>query len=242
MKPGAELQLLSWDSDWLGFPVARLTVGAEGAANAVATAVAQCRAGGIRLLYLLVNPGDTLASTAAQATGAWLVDVRLTYRLTLAGATSLAPLPPGIALATAKKFTSSLEELAWQSGEYSRFRRDARIGDVAFRTLYTRWLHHVLADGLVWVAATDSEKTAGMLAFEAHDHETASVALLAVTPTARRRHIGHYLVQMARQEARHRGCTELCVVTQGANQSARQFYERCGFKLLRTEHYYHLWL
>lgn len=242
MKPATEVQLLTWDSEWLGFPVARLVVGTDGWATAVFTTMAHCRASGIKLLYLLVNPADPAASAGAQAAGGWFADVRLTYRLLLAGGTSLAPLPSGITLATATEFTPSLEELAWRSGECSRFRRDTRIGDTAFRALYTRWLHQVLADGSVWVATTENKKVVGMLAFEARDHETASIALLAVAPTARRRHVGQCLVQMAQQQARHQGCIELRVVTQGANQPARQFYEQCGFRLLRTEHYYHLWL
>ena len=242
MKRGTEVQLLTWDSEWLGFPVARLVVGADDSVPVVSTTIAQCRASGIKLLYLLVNPTHPAASAAAQAAGGWLADVRLTYRLLLASGTSLVPLPPGIALAMATEFTPSLEELAWRSGEYSRFRRDARIGDVAFQALYTRWLHQVLADGLVWVATMENEKVAGMLAFEARDHEMASIALLAVAPTARRRHVGQCLVQMAQQQARYQGCSELRVVTQGVNQLARQFYEQFGFKLLSTEHYYHLWL
>lgn len=242
MKPGAGIQLLPWDSEWLGFPVARLMTGAVGTTLDIATTVGQCRADGIRLLYLLTDSADAAASAAAQAVGARLADVRLTYQLPLAKAVSPAILPPGIALARATVLTPSLEELAWQSGEYSRFRRDDRIGDRAFRALYTRWLCQALAEGVVWLAATGSEETAGMLAFEAGDHGTASIALLAVAPTARRRRIGQCLVQMAALEARHRGCAELRVVTQGANQPARQLYEQCGFGLLRTQHCYHLWL
>lgn len=242
MKLGEGVQLLPWDSEWLGFPVARLVTGTAGATLDIATTVVQCRAAGIRLLYLLVDPADSATSAAAQAVGAWLVDVRQTYWLPLAGAASPVPLPPGIALTRATVLTPSLEELAWQSGEHSRFLRDARIGDQAFRVLYTRWLCQALAEGVVWVAATESEETAGVLAFEAGDHGTASIALLAVAPTARRRRIGQYLVQTAALEARHRGCTELRVVTQGTNHPARQLYEQCGFGLLRTEYCYHLWL
>ncbi|OGX83983.1 GNAT family N-acetyltransferase [Hymenobacter glacialis] len=145
-------------------------------------------------------------------------------------------------LAIATEITRALEEIAWQSGEYSRFRRDTHISNPAFQTLYSRWLHHVLADGLVWVGTTEDKKTGGMLAFEARDHETASIALLVVAPTVRRQYLGQCLVYTARQEARNRGCTELRVVTQGANLSAQRFYEHCGFGLLHTERYYHLWL
>ena len=243
MKSGGKLQILPWDSDWLGVLVARLVVTGAEAAIAVPAAVTQCRATGIRLLYLPVSPADAAASAAARAVGAELVDIRLTYRLPLTGG-AVPPdlLPPGIALVPATALTAPLEELAWLSGEYSRFRRDARIGELAFRALYSRWLRRALAEGVVWVAATANEQTAGLLAFEALDHGPASIALLAVASTARRRHIGQCLVQMARQEAQQRGCAELRVVTQGANQPARQLYEQCGFGLLRTEHYYHLWL
>ena len=48
------------------------------------------------------------------------------------------------------------------------------------------------------------------------------------------------LVRMARQQAWHRGCAELRVATQGANQPAWRSYEQCGFELLRTEHHFYL--
>ena len=54
-------------------------VGVEEAATAVPTAVAQCQEAGTQLLYLLVNPTDTVAATVAQATGVCLTDVRMTY-------------------------------------------------------------------------------------------------------------------------------------------------------------------
>lgn len=234
--PGENVQALAWDSNWLGFPVARFVV--EGA-DEVAIAVAQCRAEGVRLLYLVLDPTDTVAA-AATAAGALLADVKLSYEKQLSAPTMPFVPPVGTVLALATATTPQLEALALQSGEYSRFRRDIRIGTQAFEELYAHWLGKALSNGRVW-AASKANDTVGLLAFGVRGGK-ASIELLAVAPTARRQHIGQCLVQLAEQEAQHQGYTMLQVVTQGANRPARHFYERCGFQVRQTEHIYHLWL
>lgn len=236
-----EAQLLPWDSDWLGFPVARLAARLGQAVDMPAT-VAQCQASGIRLLYLVLDPADAGAAAAARTAGACLADIKLTYQLLLPAPELPEPASAGIQLTRAAALTPTLERLAWQSGEYSRFRRDAQIGALAFETLYTRWLRQALAQGTVWAASNEDNETVGLLAFDTHGSAAASIELLAVAPAARRQRIGHLLVQAAQQEAYRLGHATLRVVTQAANQPAWQFYERCGFQLISTEHYYHLWL
>ena len=233
----AEPQPLAWDSAWLGFPVARLAPGPACPAADVAAAIARSRAAGTRLLYLLCGPGDAAAALAA---GGALADVRLTYELLLPAPGPVLPPPAGIRVTRARELTADLELLAWQSGAHSRFRRDARIGQHAFEALYTHWLRRVLDEGTVWSAA-DEDHTVGLLAFaEGRDH--AHIELVAVAPAARRRHVAQHLVQIAAQEAVRRGHPVLQVVTQGTNQPACRLYEAAGFRLLRTEHVYHLWL
>ena len=234
-----KLQQMEWDSNWLGFPVARFVTGTADSAGEVAEAIRQSRAAGIRLLYLVLCPTDTGAA-AAQAAGAWPADLKLTYQLLVSEPGDRLDPPINLHIQAVEALTPQLEELARQSGEYSRFRRDTRIGPRAFDELYVGWLRQTLARGTVWAAATAGE-TVGLLAFDIQaDH--ARIELLAVAASARRQHIGHYLVQRARQEAHCRGYGTLRVVTQGINQPARQFYERCGFSLLHEEQVYHLWL
>ena len=234
---GEDVQPLVWDSNWMGFPVARFIVDSS---DNMTIAVAQCRAAGMRLLYLVLDPADTVAAAAAAATGALLLDVKLSYEKRLPGLTMSGVPPVGTVLALADATTPQLVALAFQSGEYSRFRRDFRIGIQAFEGLYAHWLGKALVNGRVW-AASNANETVGLLAFDVRGGD-ASIELLAVAPTARRQHIGQYLVQVAEQAAQHQGYATLQVVTQGANQPARQFYERCGFQVRHTEHIYHLWL
>jgi len=235
-----EVQPLKWDSDWLGFRVARLVVGITDSAAGVVAGVRQSRAAGIRLLYLVLDPTDAAAAAAARATGAWPADHKLTYQLLVSEPGELLDLPGNVCIEAVEALTPQLAELARQSGEYSRFRRDPRIGPRAFDELYVGWLRQILAHGTVWAAATAGQ-TMGLLAFDVQaDH--ARIELLAVAASARRQHIGQQLVQRAQQEASRRGFGVLRVVTQGLNQPARQFYERCGFSLWHTEQVYHLWL
>lgn len=239
------VQPLEWDSNWLGYPVAQFAVGPQQPAAALLAAVAQARAAGFRLLYLVLPSADADANAAAAACGAWPADAKLTYQMPLTESSALvatpAPAPAaGVHLAPVEEVTSTLQSLALQSGEYSRFRRDARIGYHAFVELYTQWLRQTVARGTVW-AATTATGTVGLLAFTQHTGH-ASIELMAVAATARRQGIGQALVHMARQEAQQQGCGMLQVVTQGANQPAQRLYEQCGFHLLRTEQLYHLWL
>lgn len=234
------IQPLAWDSNWLGFPVARLVAGPHDAAADVAAAVAGARAAGIRLLYCFLGPADAAANAAARAAGGQLVDVKLTFHLPLPVPGAAAAWPAGVVLAPVAALTPRLESLAWQSGAFSRFRRDARFGARAFEELYSGWLRQALTQGAVWAAVAGGEAV-GLLAFGTRGGR-ASIELVAVAPAARHRRIGQCLVQAARQEAQRRGHAVLQVVTQAANEPAQRFYERCGFRLARTEHVYHLWL
>ena len=241
MTASPDVQPLAWDSEWLGLPVAKIVVGASNTDIDVSAAVAQARATGIRLLYLIMSPENVPANAAARACGAWLADHKLTYQLSLQSA-SLPVSASGITLTLATTSTSELQQLALQSGEYSRFRRDKNIGAPAFEKLYTKWLERSLEQDLVWAASLANDpRPAGMLAF-ALPAAYGSIELLAVAPAARRRGVGMQLVQAAQRASLQRGFSALRVVTQGINSPACRFYEQCGFRLLQSEHIYHLWL
>jgi dTDP-4-amino-4,6-dideoxy-D-galactose acyltransferase len=239
MIPGVDIQHLAWDSDWLGLPVARVVGEGLNDPARLAAVLAQCQTAGVKLLYLVLNPTQQQAAVAVQVVGAQLVDSKHVYQQRVE-ANNFPTAPSHNVLFQAETLTPTLQQLAVQSGEYSRFRLDKRIGLPAFEALYTNWLHRSLLQGQVWGMATHAG-TVGLLAFASHEHY-ASIELLAVAATARRQGTGKCLVQLAQQLAYRQGCDMLQVVTQGLNQPARRLYERCGFQLARTEHIYHLWL
>ena len=240
-----QVQPLEWDSNFLAFPVGRLAVQQVSAA-CLATIVAQSRQTGMRLIYLVVDPADAGTAAVAIQAGAWLADRKVTFAR--ATNTPLAPIQATVAgsgtVFSTTTFTPQLEQLAWQSGAFSRFRLDAQFAPHVFTDLYTQWLHASLASEisrLVLAYALPTGEEVGLLTLGEQDSK-AHIGLLAVTTSARRQGIGHLLVEAARQQAYRWACPTLQVVTQRANKLACRFYAQCGFELVREEHIYHLWL
>lgn len=239
------VQLLEWDSNFLGFLVGKL-VAQQVSTTSLSVLVDQSRATGIRLIYMAVDPADGAMAAAAHQVGARLVDQKMTF----CRETSM-PLPAGQApesregaVFSTAIFTPALEELAWQSGEFSRFRRDGRFAAGVFQNLYSQWLRASLTGALARTVLAYSLPKGGEVGLLTLGQQEglAHIGLLAVATTARRQGIGHLLIETARQKAHRWGCPTLQVVTQRANEPACRFYAQCGFEVVREEHIYHLWL
>lgn len=232
---------LAWDSEFLEFPVARLLATGLSPA-AVANVVTEAQQAGIRLIYVLTSPTDAGMAAVVRRVGAQLVDRKVTFAMSLGASDKALQVPSNIGVATV--YTPQLESLAWQSGEFSRFRLDPRFAPHVFQALYTRWLLNSLAGTiarqvLVWRASDGTAQ--GLLTLGDKDGR-ADIGLLAVDVAARGQRVGQHLVAAAKQQAREWGYQEMQVVTQRDNESACRFYAKCGFGLAQEEHIYHLWL
>jgi dTDP-4-amino-4,6-dideoxy-D-galactose acyltransferase len=134
--------------------------------------------------------------------------------------------------------------LAWQSGEYSRFRLDSRFATTVMRDMYTIWLRNSLTGSMArqvmrWRDAAGQE--VGLLTL-GEKNGRADIGLLAVDASMRGQGVGQQLVAAAVAQAAAWGYAELQVVTQWDNTLACRFYEKCGFQLVHEEHIYHCWL
>ena len=232
-------QQLPWDSSFLGFPVARLDV-SIGSAAGLEVALAKAWETDFKLFYIVIDPADSVAAEVAQSAGARLADRKVTF------CTSLLPEPItrlGSAITTATEYNPQLESLAWQSGEYSRFRLDPRFATQVFKDLYSQWLHNSLTGEiarrvLVFRDAAGAER--GLLTL-GEKNNRADIGLLAVDEVLRGQGVAQSLVAAAIEQAREWGYNELQVATQYDNKAACRFYEKCGFRLLQEQHIYHLW-
>ncbi len=239
------LKLLDWDSKFLGFSVARLTAHQLSSAELAAILV-ECQTARIKLVYLSADPVDDYTAQTARVAGARLVDRKITY---------LKPLPlqkemNGVenkwdaSIISSTTYTTQLEALAWQSGEFSRFRLDNRFAPQVYHKLYSLWLHNSLSGQLarmVLVYRTDTGDELGLLTL-GEKNGRADIGLLAVGAASRGKRLGKRLVSAACLQALHWGYSEIQVVTQRDNQLACHFYERCGFYLAHEENIYHLWI
>lgn len=240
MSAGPEL--LPWDTEFLGFPVARLRPTAldEAAFDAV---LRHCRAVGIRLLYLYADPADAVTAATARRAGLPLADHRLTFEMLLP-ATPNYTARTGFQIRPTTTYSSRLEALVWQSGEYSRFRRDPNFAPDVFPRLYSQWLRNILAGRTarqLLVAESADEVVQGLLVLDEKPHQT-SLELLAVDTALRGRGLGWQFLEAAQRQAYAWGHPALRLVTQADNEPACRLYRRFGFRVTHEEHLYHCWL
>ncbi|WP_197076674.1 GNAT family N-acetyltransferase [Hymenobacter terrenus] len=217
----------------------------ELSAAALTALLHQSRAAGIRLIYLIADPAAAETAVVARQAGGWLADRKMTFTQEIAALPVAHPIGLHAAqIVPVSVFTPQLECLAWQSGEFSRFRRDARFERHVFTDLYSQWLRASLAGEMarvVFASLTPEGRETGLLTLDQQGND-ATIGLLAVAAEARGHGIAHQLVETAQLQARAWGCTRLQVVTQRDNEAACHFYTRCGFELSREERIYHVWL
>jgi dTDP-4-amino-4,6-dideoxy-D-galactose acyltransferase len=234
-----KVEALAWDSGFLGVPVSRIV--AEGASQPeLADAVARLRAAGVRLAYLFAD--EPLAADDARALQARLVDRKVTYRMEADALPTRHPLPDVVPY-TADMPQADLEQLAIESGKYSRFHVDPDFPQDRFVALYTQWLRKSLSGEIadaVLVAAPDG-RPRGLVTL-AQSGPAGQIGLVAVDEACRGKGLGRQLVEAAKGWFAAQGASFADVVTQQDNVPACRLYETCGFRVHRVQSVYHLWL
>lgn len=136
---------------------------------------------------------------------------------------------------------SLLYDLAYQSGEHSRFKVDPNFGEEDFKRLYRSWIDNSINAGFAdyVLAPMDKNKPIGLITAKRKDNEL-SIGLLATDKNYRKKGIGSSLIQEIVNEAARKGlCVE--VTTQADNEKACRFYENRGFRIAKEELVYHVW-
>lgn len=141
-----------------------------------------------------------------------------------------------------ERSSQQLFDLAIQSGEFSRFKIDPKISADKFKRFYETWMVNSLnksfADAVL-VYKIDDEMV-GFITLNSN-HNQASIGLIAVDHHYRGMGIGKKLIESGENFMYQQGFKTLQVVTQGENIAACRLYEKCGFRKLNSEYFYHFW-
>lgn len=136
-----------------------------------------------------------------------------------------------------------LVSLAYQSGEFSRFKQDRNFKNNESEKLYYQWILRSIKKEIanyVFVCY-DKNKIIGLLTLGVKKDRT-DIGILAVDITYRGKKIGESLVAKAMQTTRDLNFQTIQAATQKDNVSACRFYEKQGFVIEKTEYIYHLWI
>jgi dTDP-4-amino-4,6-dideoxy-D-galactose acyltransferase len=135
-----------------------------------------------------------------------------------------------------------LINLAIQSGIYSRFNIDSRIGRLKYEELYKQWIINSVNKKLAKevLVYCENDSITGLITL-GEKNLIADIGIIAVDVNYRGKGIGKSLVWAAENWFTNNKYTQVQVVTQGDNLSACRLYESCGYKKIKVEYFYHLW-
>jgi dTDP-4-amino-4,6-dideoxy-D-galactose acyltransferase len=136
--------------------------------------------------------------------------------------------------------TGKLIELAIESGQKSRFRKDSRLKD-RFVDMYTTWISRSVSGEIADVVLVSKMQNEinGFITAQ-RTGSICRVGLIAVDQMFRGRGIGGELLEAANSWCTKEGCNEIRVATQIENRGACRLYERNGYNRLSTKYIYHI--
>jgi len=138
---------------------------------------------------------------------------------------------------------SDIEDLAIQSGEYSRFAVDKRFPREKFLDLYKIWINRSLCKEIaeeVFVIR-EGERVVGIVTL-GNNTGRGDIGLIAVDRNYRGKGYGEKLVRAAQRWFMEHGYKIGQVVTQGINSPACNLYEKCGYSIEDVKYFYHFWI
>jgi dTDP-4-amino-4,6-dideoxy-D-galactose acyltransferase len=225
---------LEWDTEHLGIPTAKIT-------SITPEILAEAKQAGIKLIYLVLPQEKKIAIALAQSLGGILVDHKVTYLIDLKKI-SLTP-DPSVKSYTEKKPSDDLINLAYESGNFSRFQNDPNLTEQQFKNIYKTWItnsvNHTFADDVLGIV--ENNKLLGMVTV-GEKNNRGDIGLLAVSEKARGKKIGTRLVNAALHYFIQKNYSQSQVVTQQENIPACKLYEKCGYHVEKIEYFFHFWL
>lgn len=228
-------ELLPWDSDFFGRPIARVN-GAQLTAAQAERADRWCKTHDIACLYLLADADDPATARIAQRRGFRMVDVRVTLEAPSGGTPSL-----GGVRVWRREDLEALRAIARLSHRDSRFYCDGNFPRDRCDELYAAWIERSCAGYADEVLVLDWDgQAAGYVSCHC-DLIEGRIGLLGVAAAAQGRGGGTALVNAALQWFGERGLAEASVVTQGRNVRAQRLYQGCGFKTRSVQVWFHRW-
>jgi dTDP-4-amino-4,6-dideoxy-D-galactose acyltransferase len=145
-SPAPPCELLEWDSEHFGFPIARVLAGTL-TSSSVQAIDAWCVERGIRCLYFVADADDPETARLAAAHGFRVVDLRIIARRSYEG---LLELPQGSEEVTIREATNGdleyARRLAARSHHRSRFYFDGGFPKDRCDALYEAWIERAVRD------------------------------------------------------------------------------------------------
>ncbi len=239
----AIIELLSFDTKLFGFKTGVINLGhVEVMPNELAGLLEDARGEGYRLIYVkYMAPNELevkLSNTEVYN------DTKLTFSMTV-GPLSAQPIDSAIKDYKAHgDIDSALYDLAYTSGQNSRFLVDKHFPSKVFTDMYDIWLEKSVNNEIAskTFVYTNDEGILGFVTLDMRADEHSRIGLIGVNSHSQGMGIGKKLINAAIVETLDNNRKQILVDTQMRNEQACKFYLKSGFELFSTEYIANCWI
>lgn len=141
------------------------------------------------------------------------------------------------------KYDDDLYRLAFQSGHYSRFKKDVNFSKAQFESLYRVWVDNSIKKGYAEDVLVYHENNTikGFVSYSIISNYEAVIGLIAVDELSRGLGIGKALINEVTRLLQKNNVSTLHIPTQQDNLVACNFYNKMGFKINSKQVIKHFW-
>jgi ribosomal protein S18 acetylase RimI-like enzyme len=233
----SEIQYLKWDSGFFEKKIGRIDIENN---DDLKTLLNVAKNADYQLVYVFGNEVFYAEEEILRKFNGHLADRKVVYHKEIKTITET---PIFVFEYENNILTSELEELAYQSGEYSRFKLDKNFGEEVFYSMYKTWMEKSvkkqMADHVFVIK--ENELIKAMITLKT-DAGNGDIGLFAVSSDVQGKGYGKALVVACEKELLSKNIAKLKFPTQLANKNACSFYEKYGFTIHSITNIYHFWL
>ena len=229
-------KILNWDSAFFGFNVALISEYEEPEIN---NYIQKSNADN-KLTYVFVR--EILNHSILDKYNGNLADTKLLFEKNIDIAGSSAPSLKKICEFDDSYSKESLYQLAYISGQHSRFKLDNNIPLHKFKEMYKLWVDNSISGEIaskVYIYV-DNQQILGFITLQIID-DIVKIGLIAVDPKSQGQRIGSNLIAMAENYSRSINLNKIQVPTQQRNEHAVKFYMKNNFRCIDKIYVYHFW-
>jgi len=231
---------LGWDTDFFGFRVARITARSLNPER-LKSLLNRLKSQNYRLAYWFISPSCKISNLAAQSQNGYLADEKTSLYVRINDV--IQPKLDSIKEYLGDIDNPELLHLAYQSGQFSRFKKDPIFPLGKFEELYRIWINRSIKREIADTVFIHrkANKMYGLATVSVSSHQ-GHIGLFSVDSVVRGQGIGKELMAAIKYFLFQRGICSLGVTTQGENKEAISFYKKCGFHIKNVKNVYHFWL
>lgn len=234
-----KIEYLPWDSDLFQLKVGKLVITADHSEDEIIVAIENAKDNYYEVVYVFVNNSISFNTTIVEKFYGKLVDTKVIYQIDLHAIT----IDSNNVSENYKGLPRALYDLAFQSGAYSRFKKDEKFGKNKFENLYKTWINNSISGQMAdYVCAVHADnKIIGFGTVKITDN-IGTIGLISVDNSYRRQGVGKQLMYNIFGFLKTIGINKLEVSTQNENVQACKFYESYKMKVKNKINVYHIWL